>query len=39
MSLDKVLHDKSLELDMTRRWAGEKIFKAGRRERQAGGKW
>ena len=25
MSLDKVLHDKSLELEMTRKWAGEKI--------------
>jgi hypothetical protein len=29
MSLDKVLHDKSLELEMTRKWAGEKISRLG----------
>ena len=29
MSLDKVLHDKSLELEMTRKWAGEKILRLG----------
>ena len=29
MSLDKVLHDKSLELEMTRKWAGDKMLRLG----------
>jgi hypothetical protein len=34
MSLDKVLHDKSLELEMTRKWAGRRF--QGCEEREAG---
>ena len=29
MSLDKVLHDKSLELEMARKWAGDKMLRLG----------